>query len=360
MIELSPAGIATLGGLAGGIVLGFAARWGRFCTFGAIEDKILGDDGTRLRMWGLAIAVAIAGVYGMHMLGWINVGDSMYLASPVSITATIIGGLMFGLGMSLVGTCGFGVMSRIGGGDLKSIVTFLVMGISAFATMNGITAYLRVWLFPSPGQSEVSGSIARMIGALVPIDPNILAIGIAVILAVSVLLNGALLRHMRFFSTAILVGLVVIFGWWVTGVASVDPFDPQAPGSFTFAAPLGDTIFYVMTSTGSQPDFGIGAVFGIIIGAFLTTLVLRDFRWEACEDAIELRRQMLGGMLMGSGGILALGCTVGQGLSAASALALSAPVALVSMYIGSWFGLQFLISGSWWTPVRSLFFLQDK
>lgn len=360
MIELTPTVIVTLGGLVGGILLGFAARWGRFCTFGAIEDKILGNDGTRLRMWGLAIAVAITGVYAMDGLGWINVTESIYLATPVSLAATTVGGLMFGLGMSLVGTCGFGVMSRIGGGDLKSIVTFLVMGISAFATMNGISAYLRVWLFPSPAKTETSGSIDHIAAAMFNFNPSHIAFGLAAILALAALLNGALLRHARYLISGLLVGLVIIFGWWVTGVAGADPFNPQAPGSFSFAAPLGDTIFYVMASTGTEPDFGVGAVVGIIIGAFLTTLILRDFRWEACEDAIELRRQMLGGMLMGIGGILALGCTVGQGLSAASTLAVSAPIALISMYIGAWFGLQFLISGSWWTPVRSLFFLQDK
>jgi len=360
MIELSGANIAVLGGLAGGIILGVAARWGRFCTFGAIEDKILGADGTRLRMWGLAIAISIAGVFAMDSLGWIEVEGSVYLATPVTLAATIVGGLLFGLGMSLVGTCGFGIMSRIGGGDLKSIVTFLVMGISAFATMNGLTASLRVWLFPSPPPPESPAGIAHMVGDIVNLEPNIVAFAFAGVLALAVLSNGALFRKARFLITGIVVGLVIAFGWWITGVAAADPFDPQPLSSYTFAAPLGDTILYVMASTGANLDFGIGAVVGVTVGAYLATISLRDFRWEACEDAIELKRQMLGGMFMGIGGVLALGCTVGQGLSAASALALSAPVALASMYIGSWFGLHFLVSGSWWTPIQSLFTAQKK
>jgi len=360
MIELSPAAIVTLAGLAGGIVLGFAARWGRFCTFGAIEDNVLGADSTRLRMWGLAIAVAIAGVFTLDLLGWIAITDSIYLARPVALAASIVGGLMFGLGMSLVGTCGFGVMSRIGGGDLKSIVTFLVMGISAYATMNGIAAYIRIWLFPEPVPSETPAGIAHHIAQVSGLGLHTVAFGIAALMALAMLLNGALLRNLRFLITGILVGLVIVFGWWATGMAALDPFGPQRVGSFSFAAPLGDTILYIMASTGARLDFGIGAVVGVVIGAYLTSLVLRDFRWEACEDAIELRRQMLGGMLMGVGGVLALGCTVGQGLSAFSTLAISAPITLVSMYIGAWFGLQFLVSGSWWTPIRSLFPRQNK
>lgn len=360
MIELPPAAIAPLAGLAGGIVLGFAARWGRFCTFGAIEDNVLGADSTRLRMWGLAIAVAIAGVYTLDLLGWIAVSDSVYLARPVALAATIVGGLMFGLGMSLVGTCGFGVMSRIGGGDLKSIVTFLVMGISAYATMNGIAAYIRIWLFPNPTPREFSAGIAHHIAQASGLTPHVVAFVIAGLLALVMLLNGTLLRKVRFLITGILVGLVIVFGWWITGAATADPFDPQPVGSFSFAAPLGDTILYIMASTGTRLDFGIGAVGGVAIGAYLTALGQRDFRWEACEDAIELRRQMTGGMLMGIGGVLALGCTVGQGLSAFSTLAISAPIALGSMYMGAWFGLQFLVSGSWWVPIRSLFIHQKK
>jgi len=360
MTDFLGAEIAVLGGLAGGVVLGIAARWGRFCTFGAIEDQVLGADGTRLRMWGLAIAVAIAGVFAINAQGWINVEESIYLGNPVTLVSTIVGGLLFGLGMSLVGTCGFGIMSRIGGGDMKSIVTFLVMGISAFATMNGITASLRVWLFPTPSQSDSPAGIAHIIGNAVSIEPNLIAFASAIILAIVVLLNGALFRNVRYLTAGIIVGLVVVFGWWITGVAGADPFDPQPLGSFTFAAPIGDTILFIMASTGTKLDFGIGAVAGVIVGAYVTTLALRDFRWEACEDAIELKRQMLGGMYMGIGGVLALGCTVGQGMSAASALAVSAPIALASMYVGAWFGLQFLVSGSWWAPVRSLLSKQNN
>ena len=370
MLELSSNNVAILGGLGGGIVLGFMARWGRFCTFAAIEDKILGHDGTRLRMWGLAIAIAILGTYGLNFFGLIDISNAIYFTAPPALAATILGGLMFGVGMSLVGTCGFGVLSRIGGGDLKSTVTFLVMGISAFATMNGVTAFLRLWLSPNSATpnsatsnsatSEAPASIAHVIGQTLGVNPNLIAVSLASILALTMLSNGKLLQHRRFLITGISVGLVIVFGWWILGNAATDPFEPQASRSYSFVAPHGDTILFIMASTGTGLDFGIGSVIGVTLGAYLTTLALRDFRWEACEDAIELKRQMLGGVLMGVGGVLALGCTVGQGLSAASTLAISAPITLISIYVGAWFGLQFLVSGSWWVPFRSLLSRQTK
>ncbi|MEE9375006.1 MAG: YeeE/YedE family protein [Rhizobiaceae bacterium] len=346
MDELSVGTIAALCGMLGGVVLGFAARWGRFCTLGAIEDAVLGGNTNGLRSWGIAIAVAIMGTYGLDQAGLIDVSTSFYVATPTSILATIVGGLLFGLGMAFVGTCGFGTLARVGGGDLKSVVTFLVMGITAYATLRGASAYLRVALFPNPEPAENTASFASFIARSTGIDSSVAAYSIAVLLALVCFSSASFRKDTKRILVGVLVGLVIVWGWYGTGVIAVDEFEPYPLENFTFSAPLGESIMYIMTMSGAALKFGIGAVFGVVLGAFATSLSQKHFRWEACDDAREMRRQIKGGVLMGFGSVTALGCTVGQGLSAASVLAFSAPVAMVSIYIGAWFGLHYLIEGS--------------
>ena len=353
MEELSPGAIAALCGLLGGAVLGFAARWGRFCTLGAIEDNVLAGNTLRLRMWGLAIAIGTMASFALHGAGLIDLTRTFYIAAPTTLLATLVGSVIFGLGMSLTGTCGFGTLARIGGGDLKSIVTFLVMGITAYATMRGAGAYLRLGLgVPArTGEPEDAG-FAFVIERMTGLSATAAGLMIAALFAVFCLSSRAFRHSGRLLLTAVMVGLTIAFGWYATGVLAADPFEPYPLESFTFSAPLGEAIIYVMTMTGASLKFGIGAVAGVIIGAAATTLVQRHFRWEACDDAREMRRQMLGGMLMGFGGVTAYGCTVGQGLTAASALAYSAPLALLGIYAGAWIGLHALVHGSVIEPLK--------
>lgn len=355
MEEISAGTIAAICGLAGGIVLGFAARWGRFCTLNAIESAALGGDFSGLRMWGLAIAVAIFGTYGLDHAGLIDISSSFYIARPTTLIATAVGGLLFGLGMALVGTCGYGTLARVGGGDLKSVVTFLVMGIAAYATLRGATAYIRVALFPQPEAPETPASFAHALAGLGGISLHIYAYAIATLILIATLYPSGFRAQYKKIVTGVLVGLIIVWGWIATGILAADEFDPYPLESYTFSAPLGETLIYVMTMSGASLKFGIGAVVGVVAGAAVTSLFQGHFRWEACDDAREMRRQILGGLLMGIGGVTALGCTVGQGISAASLLAFSTPVALGSIFLGAWLGLQYLICGSFTEPVRSLF-----
>ena len=346
MEELSPGTIAALGGLAGGTALGFAARWGRFCTLGAIEDATLGNSRGRLAAWGLAIAVAIAGTYGLDDAGLIDLDLSFYLFSPTTMIATAVGAFLFGLGMSLVGTCGYGTLARIGGGDLKSIVTFLSLAVVAYATMSGLTAYVRVWLFGLPQQIDEAAGLAhaasRTFGGEVHAWAYVMAAGVAGV----AMLSRDLRRERRYIVAGVVAGLAIVFGWFATGYLAHDDFQPHRLESFTFTGPPGDALMYVMTATGASLEFGVGAVAGVVLGACVTTIAQGYFRWEACDDAREMRRQMYGGALMGFGGVTAVGCTVGQGMSAASVLAWTAPIALAAMFCGAWLGLQILVHGT--------------
>ena len=360
MEELAPGTIAALGGLIAGVGLGFGARWGNFCTLGAIEDAIFGGNLDRLRMWTLIIAVAIFGTFALDHLALIDLTKSFYLATTTTLLATAAGSLIFGLGMSLVGTCGFGAMVRIGGGDLKSVVTFFIMGISAYATMHGATAYLRVGLFPEVEIGGQPAGFAHLAAEKLNGVPNIWAYGIAAIIAALALYSSAFRRQTKRWVAAILIGLMIVWGWVTTGILAPNEFEPYRLESLTFSAPLGETLMYIMTMTGSTLKFGIGATLGVIIGATFTALAQGTFRWEACEDPRELRRQLIGGMLMGVGSIIALGCTIGQGVSAFSTLAYSAPVALLGIFCGAWVGLHFLIHGTVFEAFQNLLASNDQ
>jgi uncharacterized membrane protein YedE/YeeE len=330
----------------GGVLLGLAARVGRFCTLGAIEDVLYQGSDTRLRMWGLAIGFAGVAAFGMAMLGWFEIAANVYWLTPWSPLASVIGGLLFGYGMSIAGNCGHGALARFGGGDLRAFVIVLVMGISAYVMMSGPLAALRVTLTEASSLSLQTRSYAELIARLTgaPMLWAGLALSLA-IMALALASRGFLARPRAVFWGG-MVGLAIASGWAVTSYVATHGFLPQPVVSHTFSAPLGDTILYLMTASGGTAfSFGVASVFGVLAGAFAGSLIKGHFRWEACEDPRELRRQILGGVCMGFGGVIAVGCSVGQGMSAFSVLALSAPVTLAAIFAGAALGLKQLITG---------------
>ena len=344
--------LAPLVGLFGGVVLGLAARAGRFCTLGAIEDVVFGAGTRRLRVWALAIAVAVAGVALLDLGGILDPAESFYLTRPVPLVSTAIGGTMFGLGMALVGTCGFGALARLGGGDLSALVVFLVIGVTGYVASGGLIGELRVALMSERAALPSESGITQFIEGFSGLPTWLIAIAVAALLAASArpldrsdLLTGAA------------VGLAVVAGWAATAWQSVEDFGETAIRSYSFVRPLGDTMIYAMTSSGTALTFGVAGVAGTVLGAVIGALWLGEFRWEACDDARTLKRQIAGAALMGTGGVFAMGCTVGQGVSAASVLALSAPVFLLAMFAGAWVGLQWLVRGTVIDPLREVLHL---
>ncbi|MEE9388765.1 MAG: YeeE/YedE family protein [Paracoccaceae bacterium] len=338
--------IAALIGLFGGMLIGIASRMGRFCTLGAIEDMLYQHNTVRMRMWLVGIGTAIIGTFSLMTLGLLDAQNTVYLSFGWNPISTILGGLLFGYGMALVGTCGFGALSRLGGGDLRSFVIVLVMGIAAYITLSGPLAQLRVTLLPIPvADGPVPPGIAHLLGNMTGLSPHAIGLAIgAMILAGALASRKFIARPKEVFWGAV-VGLAVISGWAGTQWIRANGFSALPIESHTFSAPLGDTIIYTMTSSGNSINFGVGSVIGVVFGAFLATLFKKEFRWEACEDHRELRRQIAGATFMGVGAVLAFGCTIGQGISAFSVLAYGAPVALISIIAGAAFGLHQLIIG---------------
>ena len=342
---IGEANAAALVGLLGGILLGLAARMGRFCTLGAIEDALYSSDDRRLRMWAVAIGVAIICAQAAIGAGLLDPRASPYLDIQWNPLGTVIGGLMFGYGMALAGNCGFGALSRLGGGDLRSFVIVLIMGLSAYVALSGPLAQLRVTLFPNVPDSPVLQGALGPLQSVFAGNAWIVAMGLGLVPIAIALSSVRMRKSPGHIVWGAVVGLAVASGWVGTQWITDHGFAAEPVQTHTFAQPLGDTMFYLMTASGTALSFSVGSVVGVVLGALLGSLRAGGFRWEACEDPRELRRQMLGAALMGPGAVLAVGCSVGQGLAAFSMLAWSAPIACLAIFAGAALGLRQLIMG---------------
>ena len=343
---ISDQNLAALVGLAGGILLGLAARIGRFCTLGAIEDVLYAGSSLRMRMWGVAIGVAMAGSFALVWLGLLDLPETVYLRFAWNPLASAVGGLLFGYGMALSGNCGYGALARLGGGDLRAFVIVAVMGVSAYVIISGPLAWLRVLIFPQlPANPAALPSLAVRVAALTGIDTAVLGMAAGAALVAAMFIGGELRHSLKELFWAAMAGLAIVIGWGGTYWIFTNGFSAIPVESHTYSAPLGDTIFWLMTASGTSLNFGVGSVLGVLAGAFIGSLFKGHFRWEACEDPRELRRQIGGAVLMGFGAVIAFGCSIGQGLSAFSLLYYGAPVTFAGIVVGAALGLRQLITG---------------
>jgi uncharacterized membrane protein YedE/YeeE len=337
-------------GLLAGTIMGFVARRQHFCTMSALERHWYAGDSHGLRPWVLAAAVALALTQALVFAGVVNIGSSFYLSTDFGWTGAIIGGIAFGFGMALVGTCGFGALVRTGGGSLRSVVVLIMLGLSALAAQRGIVEQGRVHIVDNLALDlSFAGdkSLGALVSALAGID---LRLPVAVIVALClfwwVFRDRAYRNQYARILTGTIIGSTIVFGWLVTSFAHQHSFDPVQIEAGSFVVPVGDTIMQFATYTGVLPDYGVGLVLGVVLGAAISAFQKKDVRWEACDDARELSRHLMGGFLMGVGGVFALGCTIGQGVTAVSVLAISAPIVMASIAIGARMGLGYLIEGS--------------
>lgn len=337
--------VAALIGAFGGIILGLAARLGRFCTLGAIEDYIYGGSDIRLRMWGLAIGLSVIGTFGLSGLGLVSETGSFYLATGFMPFMAIAGGLVFGYGMAIAGNCGYGALARLGGGDLRNFVLVVVLGTSTYATLSGPIAWLRIAYLPTPRAASEPQGIAHGLGNAIGVNPIMIGLAIGILITAFALNSKGFRDDRRATFWSAMVATAILIAW--VGMTSVNRtgFEELGIVSHTFAAPIGETILYAMTASGQTLSFAIGSVAGVWVGAFVGSLLKGHFRWEACDDPRELRRQIIGAGLMGVGAALAMGCSFGQGLSAMSVLAYSAPLTLFGIFLGAWVGLRQLVEG---------------
>ena len=334
------------------VVFGAVAQQTRFCTMGAVADLAAMGDWTRLRLWGVALGTAIVGFNLMVALGWIAAANSIYAGPRVMWLSAVCGGLMFGIGMVLGGGCASRNLLRAGTGNLKAVVVLLVVALAGFATLKGITAVLRVnsvdtVFLALEGGQDLPSLLARATGMSVA--------GLAG--AVGTAIGGAILvaaLYPRRDRSAELVlggaglGLLVVAAWWVSGVLGYTAEHPQTleatflatnsrrMESLTFVSAVSYAADYLLFFSDASKVLTIAIVSaaGMIVGAALHALLTGSLRWEGFAGAADLRNHLVGGVLMGVGGVTALGCTIGQGLSGVSTLSITSVIALASILAG--------------------------
>ena len=349
--ELSPHVVAALAGLPIGAVFGAVVQRTNFCTMGAISDAMLFGDWRRLRAWLLAIAVAMAATQGLAAAGSIDLSESIYLSHRLLWAGAIVGGISFGIGMVLAAGCGSRNLVRLGSGDLRALFVVLVLGFSATMTLHGLTALLRVGLDDATAVDLAaheldSQALPALIAAGLGIEPGAwgapFGLGLALAIALFCLLGSRFRRSPRDLSAGLMIGLLVAAGWWATGILAFDEFEPQPLVSLTFVAPIGNSLIYLMTFTGSRVSFGVATVAGVILGAFAMALLRGEFRLQGFADTADILRNLLGAALMGFGGVTALGCTIGQGITGLSTLGLGSFIAFAALVAGGVLGVHLL------------------
>ena len=343
------------------VVFGAIAQRTHFCTMGAVADIVNIGDWSRMRMWALAIGVAMLGFNAMVALGWVEAGNSLYAGPRLTWMSALVGGLMFGFGMVLASGCGSKTLVRIGGGNLKSLVVFVVLGLAAFATIKGITAVARVASVDRVAVTLNGGQDLPTIAAA--------AWGIAktqAALGLGALLGGALivwvLARAEGRSADVLLGGVGIGGvvaamWWVSGRLGYVAEDPntlqqafvatnsQRMESLSFVAPVAYTLDWLLFFSDKSKllTLGIVSTVGVVVGSAAWSLASGSFRWEGFANAEDTGNHLGGAALMGVGGVTALGCTVGQGLSGVSTLALGSFIALAAIITGAVLALRYQV-----------------
>ena len=343
-----------------GFILGFVVSKTNFCTMGAVSDWVNIGDLSRFKSWMFAAGIAILGVTILEYTSYINVNDSRipYRNSTFFWPRYILGGLMFGVGMTYASGCGNKVLIRVGGGNIKSIVVLLVAGLMAYL-MTRTDFYgvvFHSWMSPiSPDLAKIGiedQSLSTILSYLFSsenLSNTKLLVGLIIAFIVMLLIfkSGTFIKNTDNLLGGFVVGIVVIIAWFLTGsslgqewIETNNFLDTPQPGvgmqSFTFINPMGETIIFLGNAADSfYLTFGVTALISVILGSFVYSITSNNFRVEWFASKQDFVRHILGAVLIGIGGVLSLGCTIGQGVSGVSTLALGSFITLISIILGA-------------------------
>ena len=341
------------------LLFGALIQRSHFCTMGAISDAVNMGDWTRLRQWGMAIGVAMVGFAVLGYAGLIDPALTLHASNRWLWLSAAVGGAMFGFGMVLASGCGSKTLVRVGGGSLKSLVVMLVMGLSAFATMKGITAVLRVNTVDQIGlEFSTVANLPHLLAPTLGLSPAlaglVLGLGLGAALIVWALRGAEFCRRENLLP-GIGVGGIIVAMWWVSGHLGYVAEHPQTlevaflatnsgrAEAFSFVAPMAYSLDWLMyfSDRSRLLTVGIVSVFGVVAGSLLVSLWGRTFRWEGFGGTEDVANHLVGGLLMGVGGVTAMGCTIGQGLTGISTLGLNSFVALAAIVGGAMLAFRY-------------------
>ena len=361
----SLATIVIWGGFVLAFIFGLVANKTNFCVMGAVSDVVNIGHWGRMRMWLLAIAVAMLGAGWLSYSGQIDLARSIPQRPTLAWLSLLVGGLCFGVGMTLSGGCANKNLVRVGGGSLRSVVVLVFLAIASYMTLKGLFGQWRASLLDPVSlnladfgwkDQSLGTAVSRLTG---------LSRATAQFATMAVLVLGLLLfvfkdkrfraNRMQIFG-AVAIGALVVAGWYVSGhlgfgenpeTLEVGYFatNSRTLESMSFVGPMayGLELLMLWTDKSLHLTFGIASVLGVVLGSAAYALYARSFRWEGFASLSDLRSQLLGAVLMGFGGVTALGCTVGQGITGLSTLAVGSFIAVGAIVAGSVATLKFLL-----------------
>ncbi len=335
--------LAVAAGFAIGLSFGVVGLLSGFCLMSSLRDWWTANDGRKLRSYAVALGVAILGAQFVAGVGLVDLGKSLYLQPSFSAPLIFIGGLLFGIGMVLSNGCASRALVLLGRGNLRSLVVITVIGVAAQMTLKGLIAPARLAFlnFTQTSPSAISGpALLTTLG----VDATVARIAVALIVSGALFIfafsDQKFRRAYGQIGAGIAVGLLVTAGWLATGWFGADEFNPIPVTSLTFISPIADSLQYTMLSTGMSLNFGIAVVAGVLTGSLLTAALTGRFRLEGYTSPNHMVRSISGAALMGIGGAMAYGCSIGQGLTGMSTLALPSFIAAVGIVTGAAFGIR--------------------
>src|SRR5438128_7832276 len=340
---MDSASIVILSGLVIGLVYGSVGLLSGFCLMSGMRGWLAEGDARLVRTYALAIGVAVAATQLLATRGMVDLGKSIYLQPTFSVPLMFFGGLLFGYGMVMSNGCGSRALVLLGRGNLRSLVVVIILGIFAQMTLKGLIAPARIAMVGASQTTAAANSLPALVASL-----GLSAVA-ARMIATSALAAAFIIFAFAYapfrqspgqIAAGIIMGLLIAAGWYGTGHLGADDFNPVPVTSLTFIAPVAHALRYLMLSTGSTLNFGIVTVFAVFACSLVTALATGRFRLEGYQSPRHMLRSAGGAALMGTGGVMAFGCSVGQGLTGLSTLSLASFIAVAGILIGTAAGLR--------------------
>ncbi len=330
-------------GFAIGLVFGVVGLLSGFCLMSSLRDWWTANDGRRIRSYAVALAVALIGTQLVAGMGLVDIAKSLYLQPSFSAPVMFAGGLLFGFGMVLSNGCASRALVLLGKGNLRSLVVIAIIGIAAQMTLKGLLAPARLAIMQWTQISPAAVSAPELLSTM-GLDESVARIATTLIASGGLLIfafsDSQFRKAYGQIAAGLVVGLLVIAGWLSTGWLGADEFNPVPVTSLTFISPIADSVQYTMLSTGMTLSFGIAVVAGVLTGSLATAVLTGRFKLEGYNSPNHMLRSISGAALMGIGGAMAFGCSIGQGLTGLSTLAMPSFIAVAGILAGAAVGIR--------------------